>query len=162
MVDARLFQALSDRTRLEILSVLGSGPINVSGIVAQLGCAQPAVSRHLRVLREASLIRGSRRGKQIVYSIEAEALAEAARYLGVVARAGLGEGRVVPPASMHAPDQTPEQTREQPAGRRAGPRKPSPRGKAPRRRAAQAEDFGARETDYEVRHAPSDLDDFLL
>ncbi|MFZ1947304.1 MAG: metalloregulator ArsR/SmtB family transcription factor [bacterium] len=147
MVDARLFQALSDRTRLEILSVLGSGPINVSGIVAQLGCAQPAVSRHLRVLREASLIKGRRLGKQIVYSIEADALAEAARYLGGFALGETGAEPRVP---------------GQPSGPRAAARKPGPRTRAPRRRAAPSGDFGTGEADYEVRHAPSGLDDFLL
>ncbi len=81
MVDARLFQALSDRTRLEILSLLGKGAINVSGIVAYLGCAQPAVSRHLRVLREASLICDKRKGKEVEYSIIPGAFRAAAAYL---------------------------------------------------------------------------------
>jgi DNA-binding transcriptional ArsR family regulator len=149
MVDARLFQALSDRTRLEILSVLGAGPVNVSGIVAQLGCAQPAVSRHLRVLREASLIRGRRHGKEIEYSIEAEALAEAARYLGQVAQAGRGQ---------------PEPERES-AATVSRARRGSGKVRRPTKamgKARPAGDFAAREADYEVRRAPSGMDDFLL
>lgn len=81
MGEARLFQALSDGTRLEILSVLAAGTVNVSRIVAHLGCSQPAVSRHLRVLREASLIRGARKGKQVEYSINPDALRAAVRRL---------------------------------------------------------------------------------
>ena len=85
MVDARLFQALSDRTRLNILALLARGTVNVSRIVAHLGCAQPAVSRHLRVLREAELIADKRKGKQVEYSINRRALAAAATFLGDLA-----------------------------------------------------------------------------
>ena len=81
MIDAKLFQALSDSTRLDILSLLAAGPINVSRIVAHLGCAQPAVSRHLRVLRETSLIGDRRKGKEVEYSINPEAVATAIAYL---------------------------------------------------------------------------------
>jgi DNA-binding transcriptional ArsR family regulator len=85
MVDPRLFQALSDATRLEILSVLAAGPINVSKIVAHVGCAQPAVSRHLRVLREVSLIHDRRRGKEVEYSINGRVLLAAVEHLNGLA-----------------------------------------------------------------------------
>src|SRR5512137_3187761 len=92
MVDARLFQALSDSTRLNILALLARGTINVSGMVAHLGCAQPAVSRHLRVLREAALIADRRKGKEVEYSLRPEALAAAAEHLEELAKAGAGGG----------------------------------------------------------------------
>ena len=95
MVDARLFQALSDSTRLDILALLARGTINVSRIVAHLGCAQPAVSRHLRVLREARLITHKRKGKEVEYSISPGALAAAVAYLGDLVSAE-AEGAVEP------------------------------------------------------------------
>lgn len=96
MVDARTFQALSDPTRLKILSLLGGGSMNVSAMVERLDCTQPAVSRHLKVLREAGLIVDARRGKWIEYSSNPLAVAEAAEYLKALYEAGReagGEGR---------------------------------------------------------------------
>lgn len=81
MVDARTFQALSDPTRLKILSLLGGGSMNVSAMVEKLDCTQPAVSRHLKVLKEAGLIVDARRGKWIEYSSNPSTVAEAAEYL---------------------------------------------------------------------------------
>ena len=81
MVEARLFQALSDATRLKILSLLARGPMNVSAMVSDLACAQPAVSRHLRVLRDVDLIRDERHGKEVEYSLNPGRVTDAAGYL---------------------------------------------------------------------------------
>jgi DNA-binding transcriptional ArsR family regulator len=81
MVDARTFQALSDPTRLKILSLLGGGSMNVTAMVEKLDVTQPAVSRHLKVLREAGLIVDARNGKWVEYSSNPPAVAEAAEYL---------------------------------------------------------------------------------
>ncbi len=105
MVDARTFQALSDPTRLKILSLLGGGSMNVSAMVEKLDCTQPAVSRHLKVLKEAGLIVDARRGKWIEYSSNPSTVAEAAEYLkalyggpGGAADRREQEGRVSEPA----------------------------------------------------------------
>jgi DNA-binding transcriptional ArsR family regulator len=93
MVDARLFQALSDATRLKIVSLLARGSMNVSRMVAELGCAQPAVSRHLRVLREVDLIHHTRHGKEVEYSLNHERMGEAAAYLeGLAGAVPVGAG----------------------------------------------------------------------
>jgi DNA-binding transcriptional ArsR family regulator len=81
MVEARLFQALSDATRLKILALLAREPMNVSRMVTELGHTQPAVSRHLRVLREVDLIHDTRRGKEVEYSLNHGRLSDAAAYL---------------------------------------------------------------------------------
>ncbi|MFH1313902.1 MAG: metalloregulator ArsR/SmtB family transcription factor [Candidatus Eisenbacteria bacterium] len=81
MIEARLFQALSDATRLKILSLLAREPLNVSRMVRELGYAQPAVSRHLRVLREVDLIRDKRLGKEVEYSLNHSQVSGAAAYL---------------------------------------------------------------------------------
>ena len=91
MVDARTFQALSDPTRLKILSLLGGGSMNVSQLVQRLDCTQPAVSRHLKVLKQAGLIADVRRGKWVEYSSNPRRVEEAAEYL----RALYDEGKAV-------------------------------------------------------------------
>ncbi|MGZ5291180.1 MAG: ArsR/SmtB family transcription factor [Actinomycetota bacterium] len=74
------FSALGDPARLAILGALGGGTRCVCELVPRLGLAQNLLSYHLRILREAGLVRGSRRGRRIEYTIEAagvEALREA-------------------------------------------------------------------------------------
>ena len=60
----RVFKALADPTRLEILRLLAAqrGPTCVCDVVAHFGLSQPTISHHLRVLREAGLLRASRIG----------------------------------------------------------------------------------------------------
>ncbi len=60
----RAFKALSDPTRLEILRLLRgqAGPTCVCDLVGHFDLSQPTISHHLRVLREAGLLQGSRIG----------------------------------------------------------------------------------------------------
>ena len=88
MAEARLFQALSDPTRLKIVGILAAGPSNVTGIVNLVGAAQPAVSRHLRILREVGLIHDRRLGKEVEYSLDFRRVEEASGWLGEFVRAG--------------------------------------------------------------------------
>jgi DNA-binding transcriptional ArsR family regulator len=156
MGEARVFQALSDRTRLEILSVLAAGTVNVSTIVARLGCSQPAVSRHLRVLREASLIRGARKGKEVEYSIVPEAIRSAAKRLGSLTA-------LMPAGSSSADGPTP--TRPHGTIRKRG--RSASRGR-PRDNAAappavpERDDSTPKASEYRVDRRPSGMDDFLL
>ncbi len=96
MVDARTFQALSDPTRLKILSLLGGGSMNVTAMVEKLDCTQPAVSRHLKVLREAGLIVDARHGKWIEYSGNPSTVGEAVEYLKALYKAGREAGAAAP------------------------------------------------------------------
>ena len=71
---ARLFKALGDETRLTILRQLREqGEVCACDFVACCNVAQPTVSHHLKVLRQAGLVRGERRGLWIYYRIEPEA-----------------------------------------------------------------------------------------
>jgi len=54
---------------------------------AVFGVAQPTISQHLKVLREAGLVRTMRRGTQICYSVDPAAVAEAAAVLASIAPA---------------------------------------------------------------------------
>ncbi|MEW6116010.1 MAG: metalloregulator ArsR/SmtB family transcription factor [Nitrospirota bacterium] len=62
-------KALSDDTRLRILKILERGELCVCDIVASLDTIQPKISFHLKILKEAGLIRDRKQGKWIHYSI---------------------------------------------------------------------------------------------
>jgi DNA-binding transcriptional ArsR family regulator len=68
------FHALSDETRRGILELLHHGSTSVGQLVHRFDLTQPAVSQHLRVLREAGLVRVEKRGRQRVYSLNPESL----------------------------------------------------------------------------------------
>jgi ArsR family transcriptional regulator, arsenate/arsenite/antimonite-responsive transcriptional repressor len=67
---ARAFAALSDPTRLRLLSLIASQPsgeICACDLVAPLGKSQPTVSHHLKVLHEAGLVERDKRGTWVWY-----------------------------------------------------------------------------------------------
>ena len=73
------FSALADPVRLRILSMLASserGEVCVCDFVGPLGKSQPTVSHHLKILTEARLVQGDRRGKWVWYSLNRERLSE--------------------------------------------------------------------------------------
>lgn len=67
-------RALADPTRLRIVALLGSGPRCVCSLQEEVDVAANLLSHHLRVLREAGLIEGTRRGRWIDYRLLPEAL----------------------------------------------------------------------------------------
>jgi ArsR family transcriptional regulator len=76
---ARGFTALADPVRLRVLSMLAAAPtgeVCVCDFVGPLGKSQPTVSHHLRILGEAGLVHGDRRGKWVWYSLDRVRLAE--------------------------------------------------------------------------------------
>lgn len=78
-----LFQALGDPLRFRIVEALRVSPRCVTELVEDLGVSQPNVSRHLKVLRESGLIRSTRDGKWIRYSIDPEAVGMIGLWTGV-------------------------------------------------------------------------------
>jgi ArsR family transcriptional regulator len=75
---AKSFAALGDPVRLRVLSMLAAAPageVCVCELVEPLGKSQPTVSHHLKVLVDAGLITGDRRGKWVWYSLVPERLA---------------------------------------------------------------------------------------
>ena len=66
---ARVFSALADETRLKIIKLLSTGEKSVDELVQAVGFAQSTTSHHLRVLKEAGLIRGEKRGRSVYYSL---------------------------------------------------------------------------------------------
>ena len=73
---ADLFSALSDPTRLRIISVLLESEMNVGDIAAQLGMTESAVSHQLRGLRYMRLVRSRKNGRQVFYSLDDDHVAK--------------------------------------------------------------------------------------
>jgi DNA-binding transcriptional ArsR family regulator len=87
------FSALGDPARLAILAALNRGTRCVCDLVPQLGLAQNLLSYHLRILREAGLVSGSRRGRRIEYTIRETGLVALRRELDALEPGPGGEGR---------------------------------------------------------------------
>lgn len=68
--------ALADPTRLAVLERLRAGPMTVGQIAEGMPVSRPAVSQHLRALKEAGLVRDEPRGTARIYRIHAEGLRE--------------------------------------------------------------------------------------
>lgn len=73
---AETFRALSDPTRLRIVSLLAGGELCVYDLAAILGMGQSAVSHQLRTLRDLRLVRRRREGKQAYYTLDDEHVAD--------------------------------------------------------------------------------------
>jgi ArsR family transcriptional regulator len=76
---ARGFTALADPVRLRLLSILAAAPegeVCVCHLVAPLEKSQPTISHHLKILSDAGLVRGDRRGKWVWYSLDRQRLAD--------------------------------------------------------------------------------------
>ncbi len=66
----KLFLALSDKTRLRLLTLMVDGEVPVGYLVDSLGDSQPKISRHLAYLRNTGIVSTRRDGKWIYYAIE--------------------------------------------------------------------------------------------
>ena len=73
---ADLFSALSDPTRLRIISVLLDAEMNVGDIAAQLAMTESAVSHQLRGLRQMHLVRSRKDGRQVFYALDDDHVAK--------------------------------------------------------------------------------------
>jgi DNA-binding transcriptional ArsR family regulator len=78
-----VLRAVGDETRLRILRLLFSEPLNVNQVAERLKISQPNVSKHLRVLRKAGLLERKVQGKQRIYRV------------GTVHKANTGDDQVL-------------------------------------------------------------------
>jgi len=79
--DIPVFAAIADPTRREILQRLAAGDMAAGHIAAAFPISRPAVSKHLRILRQAALVREERRGRHRMYRLNAQALREVDHWL---------------------------------------------------------------------------------
>ena len=87
-----MFKVLGVGTRVRIIEMLKSkGPLGVKNIAGVLGITPAAVSQHLKVLRQAGLVRNERKGYWIPYSIDERALENCRCLLNKVCTCGCKE-----------------------------------------------------------------------
>jgi DNA-binding transcriptional ArsR family regulator len=79
-----VFVALSDQTRRSIVERLGAQPATASDLAALVPVSRQAVVKHLAVLEDAGLVRGTRDGRRVVYELTPAPFAEAAEWMAAV------------------------------------------------------------------------------
>jgi DNA-binding transcriptional ArsR family regulator len=86
---AEIFKVLSVDTRVKIIELLkANGALGVKEISNRLGITPPAVSQHLKILKQAGLVRSERQGYWIPYSINEEAMEGCREILNEVCTCG--------------------------------------------------------------------------
>jgi ArsR family transcriptional regulator len=70
-----VLRALAAPVRIAIVLQLRAAPRCVHDLVDALGAPQPLISQHLRVLKDAAVVRGERHGREVVYSLADDHLA---------------------------------------------------------------------------------------
>ena len=84
-----VFEAIAQPTRREILRLLSGGERSVGEVVSRFELSQPAISQHLKVLRESGLVNERREGTRRLYSVRAEGIADLHDFLAELLPAGL-------------------------------------------------------------------------
>ena len=87
--------ALADAVRRDILLMLRDRPVNAGRIAAAFSVSRPAVSRHLRVLREAGLVSDEPSGRERVYRLMPDTLTELEAFLFELRAPGQWERRLM-------------------------------------------------------------------
>jgi DNA-binding transcriptional ArsR family regulator len=77
----RAFDALGDATRRAILEQLVRGPLTVGELASRVPVSRPAVSQHLRVLKDARLVHDRQSGTRRIYQISPDGVAKMRAYI---------------------------------------------------------------------------------
>jgi DNA-binding transcriptional ArsR family regulator len=84
---ASVFAALGDETRLRLVSRLCSdGPMSIAMLTTGFAMTRQAITKHLRVMEGAGLVRSTRHGRESVWQLEQKRLAEVHRYLQLISK----------------------------------------------------------------------------
>jgi len=80
-----VFAALGDETRLRLVARLcRGGPMSIARLTEGFAITRQGVTKHLRVMKRAGLVRGSRLGRENVWQLDEKRLAEARRHLQMI------------------------------------------------------------------------------
>ncbi len=105
----KLFLALSDKTRMRLLTLMVDGETSVGFLADALGESQPKISRHLAYLRNAGIVSPRRDGKWVYYQIEPQLAPSIARVLDETLRSIMADiGDAPEPPASFAPVETEE------------------------------------------------------
>jgi DNA-binding transcriptional ArsR family regulator len=86
MAKANIFRAVADSTRRSILDSLAERDLPMMALAGSFKVTVPAVSQHLRVLRQAGLVMERRCGRQRIYTLKPEPLREISDWVGYYER----------------------------------------------------------------------------
>jgi DNA-binding transcriptional ArsR family regulator len=75
------FSALADATRCKVIELLHERPMPVHELTAAFDISRPAISRHLRVLKDARLVKEEKQGRENVYSLQRQRLKPMVQWL---------------------------------------------------------------------------------
>jgi DNA-binding transcriptional ArsR family regulator len=84
-----VFEAIAQPTRREILRLLAAGEASAGAVASRFDVTQPAISQHLKVLKQTGLISERREGTRRLYSVRPDGLADLHSFLADVLPAGL-------------------------------------------------------------------------
>jgi DNA-binding transcriptional ArsR family regulator len=84
-----VFEAIAQPTRREILRLLAAGELSAGAVASHFDVTQPAISQHLKVLKQTGLISERREGTRRLYSVRPDGLADLHSFLAEVLPAGL-------------------------------------------------------------------------
>jgi DNA-binding transcriptional ArsR family regulator len=76
-----VFVALADPSRRELLDLLRKGPMPVHEMAREFSVTRPAISQHLRILRDANLVRETKVGRERHYRLQAAALKQVSEWV---------------------------------------------------------------------------------
>ncbi|MCU1259338.1 MAG: transcriptional regulator, ArsR family [Bryobacterales bacterium] len=86
-VSAPLFAALGDEIRLRLVSrVCDDGPMSITRLTVGSNVTRQAITKHLRVMKKAGLMRSTRHGRESVWQLDQQRLEDARRYLDLISR----------------------------------------------------------------------------
>ncbi|MFA6636399.1 MAG: metalloregulator ArsR/SmtB family transcription factor [Candidatus Omnitrophota bacterium] len=71
-----VFKALADKTRQDILELLGASEMNVTDICSEFGITQPTVSHHLQILKKCKLLGHRKQGKNVYYYLRQDVMGD--------------------------------------------------------------------------------------
>ncbi|WP_044339821.1 ArsR/SmtB family transcription factor [Rossellomorea aquimaris] len=71
-----VFQAIADPTRREVLRLLSEKEMPISALTSQFPMSRTAIAKHLTILSEAELVKGEKVGREKIYRLQPEPLAE--------------------------------------------------------------------------------------
>jgi len=79
--NADVFRAIADPTRRAILDRLRGGPVPVNALAQEFAQSRPAISKHLRVLRETHVVTEQRIGRERIYRLQPARLQDVAGWI---------------------------------------------------------------------------------
>jgi len=84
---SQLFAALGDETRLRLVFRLcDGGPMSITRLAVGSKVTRQAVTKHLRVMEQAGLVRNARHGRESIWQLERRRLEDARRYLDLISK----------------------------------------------------------------------------